>query len=266
MNRKKCLIALVGHHPKRLKLSIDKEIVDKILFIKEREDISGSKKQFEAIRKLNHYYKEQLIQTEIAEFSFREQALPIAELTYTICLQKLTGFDDVSVNISGGLRYMVIWFYIACLITHTDVKHGDFKYKGDVEVGINYNMNIVRIPLSEPTEKQFEFLELFFSNFDDIRKCIKNQEKFSEILQYVKGYDSIENLKNSYNERINKHRDITRGSINGYLNKLKKISAIETMVNPENKVEKVIKITYLGIAFVINHLFNNFLHKKRINT
>ena len=102
MNRKKCLIALVGHHPKRLKLSIDKEIVDKILFIKEKEKISGSDKQFEAIRELNNYYKKQLIQTEISEFSFREQALPIAELTYTICLQKLLGFDYVSVNISVG--------------------------------------------------------------------------------------------------------------------------------------------------------------------
>ena len=261
MNSKKCIFVLVGHHPNRLKLSIDKQIVDKIIFVKEREKISGSEKQLEAIEELNQYYKGQLIQTEICEFSFKEQTRPIAELTYMIYLQKFLGFNDISVNISGGLRYMVIWFYIACLITDTDVIHGDFKYEEDTEVGINYNMNLVRIPLSELTEKQYEFLELFCSNYEDIINCIKKQKEFSEILKYTKSYDSIEMLKNSYNERINKNKDITRGSINGYLKKLKKISAIETMVNPDNKIEKKIKITYLGIAFVLKYLWNNLLQK-----
>lgn len=156
---------------------------------------------------------------------------------------------------------MVIWFYLACLITHSEIIHGDFKYKGDKEVGINYNMKLVRIPLSEPTEKQYEFLELFFSSYNDIIKCIKEQEEFSEILQHIKTYDSIEDLKNNYNERINRNKDITRGSINGYIKKLKKTSAIETMTNPDNKVEKIIKITFLGIAFVLNYLFNKFIQK-----
>jgi hypothetical protein len=259
METKKCLIVLVGHHPDRLKLTIDKEIMSKLILIREKEKLSGSEKQVEAINNLINYYEEQLIETQIRKFSFTEQTKAVAELVYLILEQKYLGFKSIAVNISGGLRYMVVWFYIACLITDTDIIHGDFKYKGDMEVGITYNMNLARIPFIEPTDKQYEFLELFFTSFEEIMKCIENQKPFDTILEHIKVYDSIESLKDRYNQQINKGKDITRGSINGYLNKLKKISAIETTINPENKLEKKIEITYLGISFVLNYIYNKYM-------
>ncbi|MFW9989855.1 MAG: hypothetical protein ACFFC3_14485, partial [Candidatus Odinarchaeota archaeon] len=163
-----CLIVLVGHHPNRLKLSIDKETFEKIIFIKEKEKISGFEYKSEVLKELTKYYQDQLILTEIIEFSFTEQTKPIAELTYTICRQKMQGYKKVLVNISGGLRYMVIWLYIACTITNTEIIHGDFKYKENVEVGITRNMNLVRLSLNTPTIMQFEFL------FYQIFQCLFN--------------------------------------------------------------------------------------------
>jgi len=72
------------------------------------------------------------------------------------------GYEDVSLNISGGLRYIVIWFNIASIIADIEIIHGDFKYKGNVEVGITQNFNLIRIPFNIPTLMQFEFLMLFF--------------------------------------------------------------------------------------------------------
>jgi len=264
MDDRKCLIVLVGLHPNRLKLSIDKEIVDKLIFIKEKEYISGTDEKIKVINELNEYYQKRLINTEILEYSFTIQTRPVAELTYTICQQKLLGFNNISVNISGGLRFMVIWCYISCLITNTNIIHGDFKYKGKKAVGINDNMKLVGIPLSRPTEKQFEFLELFFTSYNDIIDMLEDYKPFEDLMSHVKTYNSIEDLRIAYGLKIN-NKEITRGSINGYIQKLKSISALETMVNPETKIEKIIKITYLGIAFVLNYLVNKNFKERRDN-
>ena len=255
MEQKRCLIVLVGLHPERLKLSIDKEIVDKLTFIREKEKISGTDEKIRVIKELDEYYQKQLITTEIIEYSFTIQTRPVAELAYTICQQRLQGYSKITVNVSGGLRFMVIWVYISCLITNTDIIHGEFKYKGKNAVGISDNMNLVRFPLSTPTEKQFEFLELFFTSYDDVMIIMRQNESFEKIMFHIRSYNSIEDLKIAYGKKINK-KEITRGSINGYIKKLKKKSALETMVNPESKIEKKIKISYLGIAYVLNYLFN----------
>ncbi len=41
------------------------------------------------------------------------------------------------------------------------------------------------------------------------------------------------------------------GSINGYIQKLNKISALNIYPNPKDKKEKAIKISYLGIAYFL---------------
>lgn len=261
---KTCLIVLVGHHPNRLKLSIDKVSCEKIIFIKEKENLSGYEYKSQVLTDLMKYYQDQLILTEILEFSFTKQTKPIAELTYTICRQKLLGYTKILVNISGGLRYMVIWFYIACTITNTDIIHGDFKYRENVEVGIIRNMNLKRLPLNTPTIMQYEFLKLFFTNHDEIINNVRSQSTFDALLSHIKLFESIEDLKNALNNKRKNDEKITRGSINGYLNKLKDMLAITINKNPENKKEKRIEITFIGISFVINYIFNNQMTKKGI--
>ena len=50
-------------------------------------------------------------------------------------------------------------------------------------------------------------------------------------------------------------KELTRGSINGYLKKMKKLSLIKSSPNPENRKEKIIQITYLGIAYFLHELY-----------
>lgn len=261
---KTCLIVLVGHHPNRLKLSIDKVSCEKIIFIKEKENISGYEYKSQVLTDLMTYYQDQLILTEILEFSFTEQKKPIAELTYTICRQKMLGYKKILVNISGGLRYMVIWFYIACTITNTNIIHGDFRYKENIEVGITRNMNIKRLLLNTPTIMQFAFLKLFITNHEEIINTLKNQNNLDSLLSHIKMFESIEDLKKALNNKRNNDEKITRGSINGYISKLKDMSAITINKNPMNKKKKRIEITYIGISFVINHIFNDYMTMKGI--
>jgi len=263
-HEKTCLIVLVGHHPNRLKLSIDKESCEKIIFIKEKEKISGFEYKSRVLTELTQYYQEQIILTEVLEFSFTEQTKPVAELTYIICMQRMQGYKKVLVNISGGLRYMAIWFYIACTITNTEIIHGDFKYKENIEVGIIQNMNLVRLSLNSPTIMQFEFLKLFFINHENIITALRNQDTFNSLLSNIKSFESIEDLKESFNNKKKNDEQITRGAINGYIAKLKHMSAITLYKNPENKKEKRIEITYIGISFIINHIFNNYMKKESI--
>ncbi|MHA1491875.1 MAG: hypothetical protein ACTSRI_19755 [Promethearchaeota archaeon] len=264
-HKKICLIVLVGHHPNRLKLSIDKESCEKIIFIKEKEKISGFEYKSKVLIELTKYYQKQLILTEILEFNFTEQTRPIAELVYTISRQKILGYDKIIVNISGGLRYIIVWFYIACSITNTEIIHGDFKYRGDKEVGITQNMNLVRIPLDTPTKMQFEFLNLFLKNPKNVIPIMKKEQTIDSLLSNIKSFDSIEDLKEAFNNRRTINEKITRGSINGYIKKLKHISAITTRKNYDNMKEKIIEITYIGISFIINNIFKLYRKKTVIN-
>jgi len=188
------------------------------------------------------------------KFDFHIQTKPIAELTHLICQQKFQGFDNNTVNISGGLRYMNIWFYIACSITNINVIHGDFIYEGNKEVGINSNMNLLTIPFQLLTDKQFEFLELFFNNYNDYRDFFIPELSFNDnsILSNRKKYNSLEELREALEKKRNE--SISRGSINGFIQKLSKISALNISPNPKDKKEKTIEISYIGIAYFLHKL------------
>ena len=136
MNKKYCQIVLIGHASHKLTLSVDKEITNKLIFVIEKKQLSGSKKAMETLEILKKYYETRMVEVETVKFNFHIQTKPVAELVHKIYQQKLLGFDIISVNISGGLRYMDIWFYIACSITNIDIIHGDFIYKGNEEKGI----------------------------------------------------------------------------------------------------------------------------------
>ncbi|MFW9878111.1 MAG: hypothetical protein ACFFG0_33950, partial [Candidatus Thorarchaeota archaeon] len=114
MTEKYCQIILVGHTASKLIFSIDKEIVHKVIFITEQEPLSGTLEAIKVLEDLNSYYKERRIEVENVKFDFHVQTKPIAQLIHLIYQQKLIGFDNITANISGGLRYMDIWFYIAC--------------------------------------------------------------------------------------------------------------------------------------------------------
>lgn len=250
--RKHCLIATVGHHPDRLINSIDKEIVEKIIFITEKEKLPGSEKASETLEYLMDYFIKKSIEVENVNLHFKESTMFVAEVTYLIYQQCALGFEKVIINISAGLRYINIWFYIACCLTNTSIIHGEFKYQGDKEVGIYYNINIQKISLNTPTEKQFRFLELFFKNYQNIKNLLQKQESFEKLLDIVVNYKSIKEIKEAYKKKINK--EISRGAIYGYFNRLKEMSAIRIFPNPENKTETSVEITYLGIAYVLNNL------------
>ncbi|MEJ2277391.1 MAG: hypothetical protein P8Y70_06530, partial [Candidatus Lokiarchaeota archaeon] len=151
MNKKYCQIVLVGHSPDKLILSIDKEITQKIIFITEVERLPGIPEAKNTLSKLTKYYKERKLEVENVKFSFNIQTKPIAELIHLIYQQKLKGFDEIIINVSGGLRYVDIWFYIACSITNTKIIHGDFIYEGNREAGIISNMELITIPFESIT-------------------------------------------------------------------------------------------------------------------
>ncbi len=74
------------------------------------------------------------------------------------------------------------------------------------------------------------------------------------VLAKIKKYNSLEQLRKILEER--KGSPLTRGSINGYINKLQILSALEISPNPEDKKEKAITISYIGIAFFFQNLYN----------
>lgn len=189
------------------------------------------------------------------KFDFHIQTKPIAQLTHLIYQQKLQGFDNVIINISGGLRYMVIWLYIGCSITNTRVIHGDFIYEGSKEVGIYSNMNLPIIPFQFLTDKQFEFLELFFNNYNNYRDFFKPDLSFNDnsLLSNRIKYNSLEILREALEKK--REESLTRGSINGYIQILSKLSALRIYPNPDDKKEKTIEISYLGMAYFFHKVF-----------
>ena len=258
MKRNYNQIVLVGHLPEKLIYSIDKEIIHKITLITEKQPLSGTPEAKKILNKLIKYYEERKISVQTVEFDFHIQTKPIAELTHFIYQQKLQGFDNITVNISGGLRYMVIWLYIACSITNTRIIHGDFIYEGSKEVGIYSNMNLPTIPFPLISVKQFEFLELFFGVYENCLNFFKQEQSFNDnpLLYNRKRYDSLEEIKQALENKRNE--SLSRGSLNGYLQKLNKISALNIHTNPNDKKEKTVEISYLGIAHFLNRLINDY--------
>ena len=260
MKRKSCQIVLVGHTAQKLILSLDKEVVQKLIFISEREPLPGTAEAKRVLSELNKYYKERRVEVQNVLFDFHEQTKPIAELVHLIYQQKLRGFDKITVNVSGGLRYMDIWFYIACSLTNTRLIHGDFIYEKNEEVGINSNIELTMIPFPSITDKQFEFLELFFNDYNKYRQFFLPERSFNEnkLLAIRKRYDSLEEIKEALETK--RKVGISRGSINGFIRKLENISALTLYPNPEDKKEKSIEISYIGIAYFLDMLIQKEYH------
>ncbi len=261
MTEKNCQIVLVGHTSHKLILSIEKEISHKLIFITEREPLAGTQEAKKVLAELNRYFKERRIEVENVVFDFHVQTKPIAELIHLIYQQKLQKYENISINISGGLRYMDIWFYVACSITNTKIIHGDFIYEKNKEVGIYSNVELQTIPFQTPTDKQFEFLELFFNDYNESAQFFDPGLSFDKnpLLNNRKKYQSLEELK-SVMEKVRKIT-ISRGSLNGFVQKLSIISALNIYPNPLDKKERSIEISYFGIAYFLHVLFQ----KERLN-
>ena len=255
MTEKNCQIVLVGHTSHKLILSIDKEITHKLIFITEREPLAGTQEAKKALDELTRYYKERRIEVENITFDFHVQTKPIAELIHLIYQQKLQKYENTSVNISGGLRYMDIWFYVACSITDTKIIHGDFIYEKNKEVGIYSNDELQTIPFQRLTGKQFEFLELFFNEYTNYSQFFEPGLSFNNnpLLYVRQKYQSLEQLK-LVMEKVRKS-SISRGALNGFIQKLSLISALNIATNPLDKKEKSIEISYFGIAYFLHTLF-----------
>ncbi len=256
MNNTICQIVLVGHSSFKLTLSIDKEIVHKIIFVTEKEKLSGTGEALKILSDLIKMYEKRKVAVEHVKLDFHIQTKPVAQLIYLILQQKQIGYKNVVVNISGGLRYMSIWFYIACSITKTKIIHADYKYEGKEEVGINSNIELITLPFNNITDKQFEFLELFFEPDYTLEDFFSQRYSFNEhpVLAKIKKYNSLEQLRKTLEKR--KSSSITRSSINGYIKKLQKLSTLKISPNPEDKKEKTITISYLGIAFFLQNLYD----------
>ena len=257
MNVKYCEIVLVGHLSEKLILSVDKEVNHKVIFVIEKHPLPGTPEAKKILNDLLEYYKKRKVPVQSVEFDFHIQTKPVAELTHLIYQQKLQGFDEVTVNISGGLRYMVIWFYIACSITHTKIIHGDFIYEGSKEIGIYSNMSLITIPFRLLTDKQFEFLKLFFKNYQDYFDFFDPHLPFNKnsLLSERKKYDSLEKIREALEKKRNESKPTSRSSINGFIQKLTKISALNIYPNPKDKKERTIEISYLGMTHFLHKLY-----------
>jgi hypothetical protein len=258
MQDSNCQIVLVGHTSHKLILSIDKEVSHKLIFITESEPLPGTLEAKKVLADLLKYYKERRIEVEDVKFDFHVQTKPVAELVHLIYQQRLLNYNNIIVNISGGLRYMDIWFYLASSMTNSRIIHGDFIYEKNEEVGIYSNVELLAIPFQSLTEKQFEFLELFFDEYEDPKQFFSSKLFFNEnpVLRTRKKYQSLEELKNAMQKVRNE--TISRGAINGFVQKLSTISAINVYPNPEDKKEKSIEISYFGIAYFLYSLFQKY--------
>jgi len=124
-------------------------------------------------------------------------------------------------------------------------------------VGIYSNLLLHTIPFQTLTDKQFEFLELFFNDYDEPVQFFDPSLSFNAnpLLYTRKKYQSLEELK-AVMETARK-TTISRGSLNGFVQKLSTISALNIYPNLADKKEKSIEISYFGIAYFLHALFQN---------
>ncbi|HDZ18741.1 hypothetical protein LCGC14_0493050 [marine sediment metagenome] len=251
MDKRTCQIVLVGHTWQKLIYSIDKEIFDKLILIIEKENLPGTQEAEETLEILIEEYKKRKINVEYRQFNFHIPTKPIAEMTYLIYQQKILGFSNIIINISGGLRYMNIWIYIAASITKSRIIHGNFIYNENIEVGIHKNDDLDTLYFSSLTSKQLEFMKLFFNRSKNALDFFRLDFNENLLLRVPKSYNSIEEIKLSLNKQRGKK--LTRGAINGYIMKLNRISAL--VITPEDQNKKSITISYIGIAFFLKAIF-----------
>jgi hypothetical protein len=136
--------------------------------------------------------------------------------------------------------------------------HGDFIYEQNVEVGINSNVELVSIPFQSLTDKQAKFLELFFQDYQDASQFFTPKLSFNEnqLLSNRKKYNSLEEIKDALEQK--RKKTISRGTINGFVRKLEKISALNLYPNPNDKKEKSIEISYIGIAYFLQNIHERY--------
>ena len=128
-------------------------------------------------------------------------------------------------------------------------------YLTKVRTGIYSNLILHTIPFQTLTDKQFDFLKLFFNDYDKPAQFFDPNLSFNKnpLLSNRKKYQSLEELK-SVMETARK-TTISRGSINGFVQKLSESSALTIYPNPTNKKEKSIEISYFGMAYFLHALF-----------
>ena len=150
---------------------------------------------------------------------------------------------------------MDIWIYIASSITNTRVIHGDFIYEKNKEVGIYSNVELQTIPFQSLTDKQFEFLDLFFNKYNNYNQFFDPVLSFNNnpLLYERQKYPSLNALKLVMEKE--RRTSISRGALNGFIQKLSLISALNIDTNPLDKKEKSIEISYFGIAYFLHNLF-----------
>ena len=75
----------------------------------------------------------------------------------------------------------------------------------------------------------------------------------NQLLSIRKKYTSLETLK----EKLEKKRGISlsRGAINGFIQKLNKVSALNISPNPKDRKKRTVEISYIGIAYFLHRLF-----------
>jgi len=264
VHKKHCVIVIVGHNTKRPIYSTEKEMADKIVFITEEVPQSGTLLAQKALNELIDHFQNRRVEIENVEFDFMTQTKPIAQLVHLIYQLRMNGYQQITINLSGGLRYIIVWFYIASCITDARVIHGYFKYKNGVESGLNYNFDMVRIPFKPLTDKQLQFLELFFKKFKSYNKFFSPNLAYNEnpLINETIIYESIEKLTEALKQ---KRKDSTsRGAVDGFVQKFSQINGVETFPNPENKKETSVKITYLGIALFLNEIYNKYIKNEII--
>jgi len=124
-------------------------------------------------------------------------------------------------------------------------------------VGIYSNLLLHTIPFQTLTDKQFKFLELLFGDYQDRKQFFQPELPFNqnELLHTQNKYDSLEDIKEALETK--RKSTISRGVINGFVQKLERISAITLYPNLEDKKERSIEISYLGIAYFLDALYSN---------
>ena len=104
-------------------------------------------------------------------------------------------------------------------------------------------MELPTLPFQLITDKQFEFLQLFFNGYENYHLFFNPELLFNnnQLLTNRKKYTSLEILKEKLEQK--RGNSLSRGSINGFIQKLNKISALNIYPNPEDKKEKTIELS-----------------------
>ena len=95
---------------------------------------------------------------------------------------------------------------------------------------------------------------MFFNTYSNYQDFFQPDLSFNDnpLLFNRNKYNSLEEIREALQNK--RKEPLTRGSINGYIQKLSKISALKIYQNPQDKKEKTIELSYLGIAYFLQKL------------